>query len=138
MNPYQVESILSRDPNRRNLYKIVESRLCSGLCMILLIYLSHLFSCSIIVCHHPKSKPFFTFLMALYSPPKTIRSATDTFDLALRNLRSKLRVELVDGWNWHEKEDASRLIREESTTLQGSALHDIYTSDRLFTYLKNP
>ena len=36
----------------------------------------------------------------------------DTFDLALRNSRSKLRIRLVDIWNWREKEDASKLIGE--------------------------
>jgi hypothetical protein len=50
--------------------------------------------------------------MALYSPPKSKRSAADIFDPALRNPRSELRIRLVDGQNWHEKEDASRLIVE--------------------------
>ena len=50
--------------------------------------------------------------MDLYSPPKPKRSAADTFDLALRNPRLKLRIRLVDIWNWREKEDASRLIGE--------------------------
>ena len=58
------------------------------------------------------SKPLFIYLMDVYFPPKPKRSATDTFDLALRNPRSKLRIRLVDIWNWCEKEDASRLIRE--------------------------
>ena len=60
----------------------------------------------------PSSKPLFIYLMDLYSPPKSKRSAVDTFDLALRNPRSKLRIRLVDIWNWREKEDASRLIGE--------------------------
>jgi hypothetical protein len=51
--------------------------------------------------------------MALYSPRKPKCSAANTFDLALRNPRSKLRIRLVDEWNWHEKEDASRLIEED-------------------------
>ena len=50
--------------------------------------------------------------MELYSPPKPKHSAADTFDLALRNPRSKLSIRLVDRWNWREKEDASRLIGE--------------------------
>ena len=53
MNPDQVESMLSRDPNHRILYKTIQSRLRYGLCPILLIYLSRLFSCCRIVCHHP-------------------------------------------------------------------------------------
>ena len=60
----------------------------------------------------PSSKPLFIYLMDLYSPPKSKRSAVDTFDQALRNPRSKLRIRLVDIWNWREKEDASRLIGE--------------------------
>ena len=60
----------------------------------------------------PSSKPIFIYLMDLYFPPKPKRSAVDTFDLALINPRSKLRIRLVDRWNWHEKEDASRLIGE--------------------------
>ena len=60
----------------------------------------------------PSSKPLFIYLMDLYSPPKSKRSAVDTFGLALRNPRSKLRIRLVDIWNWREKEDASRLIGE--------------------------
>ena len=58
------------------------------------------------------SKPLFIYLMDLYSPPKSKHSAVDTFDLALGNPRSKLRIKLVNGWNWREKEDASRLIGE--------------------------
>ena len=58
------------------------------------------------------SKPLFIYLMDVYFPPKPKRSATDTFDLALRNHRSKLRIRLVNIWNWREKEDASRLIGE--------------------------
>ena len=58
------------------------------------------------------SKALFIYLMDLYSPPKPKCSATDTFDLALRNARSKLRIRLVDRWNWHEKEVAPRLIGE--------------------------
>ena len=50
--------------------------------------------------------------MDLYSPPKPKRPAADTFDLALGNPRSKLRIKLVNRWNWREKEDASRLIGE--------------------------
>ena len=60
----------------------------------------------------PSSKPLFIYLMDLYSPPKSKRSAVDTFDLAPRNPKSKLRIRLVDIWNWREKEDASRLIGE--------------------------
>ena len=47
-----------------------------------------------------------------YSPPKPKRPAADTFDLALGNPRSKLRIKLVNRWNRREKEDASRLIGE--------------------------
>ena len=60
----------------------------------------------------PSSKPLFIYLMDLYSPPKSKRSTVNTFDLALRNPRSKLRIRLVDIWNWHRKEDALRLIGE--------------------------
>ena len=50
--------------------------------------------------------------MDLYSPPKPKRPAADTFDLAIGNPRSNLRMKLVNRWNWREKEDASRLIGE--------------------------
>ena len=50
--------------------------------------------------------------MDLYSPPKPKRSGANTFDLALRNPRSKLRIRLVNRWNLCEKKDASRLIGE--------------------------
>lgn len=53
MNLDQVESILSRDSNHRILYETVQSRLCYGLHPILLTYLSNLFSCRKIICHHP-------------------------------------------------------------------------------------
>lgn len=78
----------------------------------------------------PSSKPLFIYLMDLYSPPKSKLSAIDTFDPALRNHRSELRIRLIDIWNWREKEDASRLMREGDKTLQG------LTSDRLFTHSK--
>ena len=58
------------------------------------------------------SKPLFIYLMDLYSPPKSKCSAADTFDPALRNPRSKLRIRLVNISNWREKEDASGLIGE--------------------------
>ena len=54
MNPNLVESMLGHNPNHRILYKTIQSRLCYGLHPILLTYQSHLFSCSKIVCHHPK------------------------------------------------------------------------------------
>ena len=60
----------------------------------------------------PSSKALFIYLMDLYSPPKPKCSVADTFGLALRKPRSKLRIRLVDRWNWHEKEVASRLIGE--------------------------
>ena len=60
----------------------------------------------------PPSKPLFIYLMDLYSPPKPKHPAADTFDLALRNPRSKLRIRLVERWNWHQKEVPSRLIGE--------------------------
>ena len=60
----------------------------------------------------PSSKPLFIYLMDLYSPPKSKCLAADTFDPALRNPRSKLRITLVNIWNWREKEDVSRLIGE--------------------------
>ena len=50
--------------------------------------------------------------MDLYSPPKSKYSAVDTFDLALRDPRSKLRIMIVGIWIGREKEDASSLIRE--------------------------
>ena len=50
--------------------------------------------------------------MDLYPPPKSKRLVVDTFGLALRKLRSKLRIRIVNIWNWREKEDASRLIGE--------------------------
>ena len=69
MNPHQVESMLSRDPNHRILYKTVQPRLCYGLCMILLIYLSRLFSCSRIVCHHPNTFSYTSWtIIPLPSP----------------------------------------------------------------------
>ena len=60
----------------------------------------------------PSSKPLFVYLIELYSPPKPKRSAADTFDLALGNPISKLRIRLVNRWNWRERKDASRLIEE--------------------------
>ena len=60
---------------RSKLYKTVQSRLCYGLHPILLTYLSRLFSCSKIVCHHPNpfSYTSWTFipLPSLNAQPST-------------------------------------------------------------------